>query len=457
MGSRKRLSVVLPLIALVLLCLVLLTYTAMRDRSVFRLRKVSAFDLVEDVPSFGRGQQGTCADVPDANVTAYPAFRSTQPIYGAVRFGQEPGRQDSGIRFCFALDESGGTGSGYDRLYFDRNRDLDLTNDGVCKRLERRPKGVPQLRVQTEQQPCYEYVKVPLPFGAQGERPLEVMPRLIIYESGFKGVQFITTQAREGRVKVAGRKFDVFLGHGYAVPGWFDHPWTALYLKPRDERVAGFDTWGGDRLMAMHQIGGTLYRFSATPAGDKLTVVPYEGPMGTFAVGAGSRDLDAPMIRGWLSSRETSVVVGRWSERSGLIDAESSRVPVGDYLLDLVTVTYGSLRIGISDNYHSDGRRQSIRQDRPRKYSIHICADQPFVLDFSAPPEVMFAAPARDQRVPPGDDVQVMAVLTDPVLDTMIRRLDVVEEAGEGVSLDPKVTVTRADGEVVAEGVMPFG
>jgi len=47
--------------------------------------------------------------------------------------------------------------------------------------------------------------------------------------------------------------------------------------------------------------------------------------------------------------------------------------------------------------------------------------------------------------------LQVKAVLIDPSLDIMYRRIR------QGDTLNPKVTIKRADGEVVAEGVMPFG
>ncbi len=82
------------------------------------------------------------------------------------------------------------------------------------------------------------------------------------------------------------------------------------------------------------------------------------------------------------------------------------------------------------------------------------------MLDFSNQPIVMFALPSRDQRFKPGDTVEVKAVLVDPKLDIMIRRLDGPAENGSSRrlrSLDPKVLITRADGEKVAEGIMPFG
>ena len=54
-----------------------------------------------------------------------------------------------------------------------------------------------------------------------------------------------------------------------------------------------------------------------------------------------------------------------------------------------------------------------------------------------------------------GQQLQVKAVLTDPQLDIMIRGLR--DTRRDNLSLDPKVTITRADGRQVAEGVMPFG
>ena len=72
-----------------------------------------------------------------------------------------------------------------------------------------------------------------------------------------------------------------------------------------------------------------------------------------------------------------------------------------------------------------------------------------------------------------GQEIKFAAVLIDPKLDIMIRRLNdtsvkvdreykdrdgkVIQTVKAYKSLDPKVVITRADGEVVAEGVMPFG
>ena len=100
-------------------------------------------------------------------------------------------------------------------------------------------------------------------------------------------------------------------------------------------------------------------------------------------------------------------------------------------------------------------------------YGIKIKKDRPFVLDFSNEPEVLFIEPISTQRFKTGEEIRVMAVLIDPKLDIMIRRItkmmDRYDSDGKKrrnqklTTLDPKVLITRTDGEKVAEGVMPFG
>jgi hypothetical protein len=91
---------------------------------VFDLEQVSAFDLIAQSPEFGIGQRVQCGDVPDANVTAYPAFTSGKPICGLVQIGGEPGRKGSGMCLRFLIDESDGTGKG--RLFRDRGHPSGL-------------------------------------------------------------------------------------------------------------------------------------------------------------------------------------------------------------------------------------------------------------------------------------------------------------------------------------------
>ena len=136
-----------------------------------------------------------------------------------------------------------------------------------------------------------------------------------------------------------------------------------------------------------------------------------------------------------------------------------------------VTIEFGHLRLGISQNYHLDGKPRGADGSN-WVYGIKIRKQEPFVWDFSNPPDVMFASPAKDQTFHRGDSIDVKAVLIDPKLGIMIRdlvdstrkekkSLDVgggrTESYETNVSLDPTVTITNAAGKQVAEGLMPFG
>ena len=145
---------------------------------VFKLREVSVFEQGTD--NFLRGQTGLCQDKPFAEVKRYPACVSKKPVYGSVRFAADYGQTNGGMLFYFAMDESQGTGKGYDRLYFDLNRDLDLRNDPVVMP-QRHPPDRASLRYSSiKQQVIFDLLTINFDFGPAGTRPVQIMPRLTV-------------------------------------------------------------------------------------------------------------------------------------------------------------------------------------------------------------------------------------------------------------------------------------
>jgi hypothetical protein len=435
----------------------------------FKLREVSAFEY--GVEGFLRGQTGECEDKPSPKVKAYPAFASKKPIYGSIHFYQDRKQPDSRQIVYYAVDESRGTGKGYDRLYFDANGDLDLRNDPVVK-----PHGHPPEKARLDYggikaQVIFDFLSVNLDCGPAGMRPVQLMPRLMIsvYEKEeYKQMTFVRTRLYRGEVEVGGAPCEALLGNDYTISGRLDTPGTVLMLSPKGPSGDRARWWGADRLMAVHKVKGRFYIFSASPTGDQLTVQPYRGELGAFEIGPGGRTLEEMTVTGSLEGEERAVAVGGEIVDSSPKAERSCQLPVGDYRPNYITIQFGHLRIGASYNYHSDGKPRE-RGDRAAVYGITIRKDKPFVLDFSNKPDVMFASPAKDHRVKLGESLEVKAVLVDPKLDMMIRRLEDTtpkrtkpadgQAAGDQrpVSLDPQVIITRANGEKVAEGVMPFG
>ncbi len=389
----------------------------------------------------------------------YPAFKSDVPLYGNVEFGTAGWHRS----FRFAFDDAQ-AGGGYDLLYFDDNGDSDLTNDTPRKpapepeRLARRSSG--------GKETYFEPVAVAFDFGAAGRQRLELLPHLEVDEGSSAQCIFIAARVHTGEFQIGGTSYQAFLGYRFSIRGPLDQPSTGLILAPQGGQLA---SWvGADQLNATHLLGGRHYRFSCTPAGDRLSVCPYEGPLGVLEIGAGRRTVEQVGIRGSLRSRESTVPVRDGIEVAGLKAARQCRIPVGDYYPAMVDVDLGNLHIMVSNNYHINA--QGKRSLSAPVHGITIRADKPYVLDFSNKPVVVFTEPAPRRQIKPGDEVRVKAVLVDPVLDIMVRRLNVTAPTPTGtsaggqerttsqpVSLDPKVVISRANGEIVAEGVMPFG
>ena len=450
------------------------------DEAAAVLQEVSVFEKTgtRDPSDLARGQIVACKVEPDKEVKVYPKRRSAHPFYGSIQFGKSLVDPGTGMQFHFLLDESAGTGKGYDRLYFDANRDLDLTNDLVLRPMKDPPaNAVPSYWKDTKQKVIFDYLTVPFDYGpGLGNQPFRLMPRLMVNEKAKAGLHFVATTAREGKIRVGKHEYGAVLAQHHLISGRFDSHFVSLHLTPCNakQRLARF--WDDEYLGGMRLIDGRLYRFSAPPRGDKLFAKPYQGDFGTFANGRGSRDAMKPqtlLVRGALrSSAGNTVPVGVLAaDGSGFDRTKECRIPVGDYLPTILSMEYGRLRVSLSENYHSEGCRQD-RQGRPSVFGVKIRKERPFVWDFGNKPDVMFTEPPKDRTFRRGDEIRVAALLTDPIHDVMIRRLsdttrkqketyklpDGKEQTLEReLSLDPTVTITDSRAKQVAAGKMPFG
>jgi hypothetical protein len=424
----------------------------------YDLKEISAFDVPVSVrPYFTLGPYAECRREPNEQVKRYPKFQSEHPLYGTLVIGAQARHRAPGPSYQFALDESAGTGRGYDRLYFDRNRNADLTDDGYKTPAREAPQkdrfaSSASMRANV----WFDPLAVGVGASDSSRPPLEITPHLFIYDDDTRNralVFFVGTKAHEGTIRVGDQEFKAVLGHDNAISGWFDQPDTALHLLAVDNSRSAQVSWGGGtQLSTLHRRGDTFYRFAAPPTGEKLFVWPYAGPFGTLEIGTGGRGIGRVSLTGSLISSEAAVSLTDGLGTPPLPRARSFRLPVGDYSPYMLSLAYDSLQCHVMRNYHADGRPRGRMQGQSQVYAIQIREDKPFVLDLSGKPQVLFALPARNQRVKLGGSLEVKAVLIDPALDIMFRFI-----MSRGQSLDPKVTIQRADGEIVGEGAMPFG
>ncbi|MEW6741512.1 MAG: hypothetical protein AB1486_02035 [Planctomycetota bacterium] len=325
----------------------------------------------------------------------------------------------------------------------------------------------------SDQVRCFEPVTLALrPDDEEDQGDVEVLPRLRWYvratEDGVAtksySLSLVPTTLRRGTIRLGKQEAKVVLAHTYSIHDRYDSRSTRLFILPIEH------WWGADDLSSVRSVDGTFYSFSTTPDGYSFTVHRYDGDLGVFEIGAGPRKLDVVAAQGSLRG-PFSVPVGDLTTKFLPKAAQRTVLPVGDYYANLLHVVLAGLEVEISHNYHSDGHPRD-RGNRPIVHGFKIRKETPFILDFRNEPQVMFASPAADQRFKRGETVEVMAVLTDPVHDFMIRGLtdsreSTTEEVKSGAgethtykrpkSLDPQVSILNASGELVATGVMPFG
>lgn len=266
-----------------------------------------------------------------------------------------------------------------------------------------------------------------------------------------------TTDVKEGRLTLANRPFRILLG---------ERPEREFHLFDVQKRFAPY-WWGSWSLHSYHRIDDRFYEFVLLENGAKVAARPYPGRLGTIRVGKGNRELEKITFNGSVHAKGSVAAPIGTIEQHWTGAVTECRIPVGDYTPYLMKVTYDNLAIDISNNYHTDA--QGRPSGREPVYGIQVREDKPYVLDFSNDPVVVFDQPPRNETVfSRGAEIKFAAVLLDPKLDIMIRGLDdtsvqVEEELSGGQkikrprSLDPQVVITRADGEMVAQGVMPFG
>ncbi len=268
---------------------------------------------------------------------------------------------------------------------------------------------------------------------------------------------------KQGRLTLANRPFMVLLA---------ERPEREFFLYDIEKKFGPY-WWGSWSLHSYHKLDGKFYEFMLIEDGKKIAARPYKGETGTIKLGKGGRELEKIEFKGSVHQKaNVAAPIGTLKERSPEAVTEC-QIPAGDYTSYIMHITYDNLDICISNNYHTNAQGQSSG-DKETVYGMQVRKDKPYVLDFSNKPMVVFDQPPMSKTTfSRGDEIEFAAVLVDPNLDIMIRGLDdtsvkvdreykdsdgkVTRTVKVNKSLDPNVVIARADGEIVAEGVMPFG
>lgn len=424
------------------------------DLLVFEMEEFTIFEyegqmknqLVSGMPA------RECINKPYKKVTAYPTFKSDKPVYGLATLNMSLIQYGTGIDYYFALDESGGTGTGYDKFYFDINHDLDLTNDGFLGVMENPPTGIIRTNQPENQEIAFEYLEFNLDYGKNEESwPVKVIPKFRQIRATDR-IYFIIPTARKGKIKLGSKDFDVVLSQCSMIAGRYDRPSTGLYIENNHDSIPVISFW--------RFVDGKFYMLSSTANGDKISVRPYTGDFGIFEVGGNSDSETGKVELGYLVSRNSVIDIGTCPQEDG-----NPKIPVGDYRPLRLAVRRGQLRIGLGLNLPQPG-------EEPKALpipGIKIRKDKPYVLNFLGKPEILFRNPAASERIKVGDEIKVEAMIYDSEMDVIIVSLeDTTKKTGSvnlpnGTvlemfqSIDPNVVIRNSSGQVATDGRMPFG
>jgi hypothetical protein len=460
--------------------------------AAFDMQETSLFDQKERAaitpyPMFGM-QSASLSTEPAKEVKAYPKLMSKRPLYGSIVFNQNSAKPGSATRFYFVLDKSSAVEKAeekaaqprgdepavnkmknqYDRLYFDFNHDLDLTNDAVVSPMKEPPKNLPRFIGSPPNAVFFDTINVPLGDDPKAKgQTVRVLPMMLSYGSGGRAV-FMMAAARKGDVRLGKRAYSAMLFAQSGTMSRLDRPDTQLILTPVDGSKPTRSYSWMNTLGAIREADGEFYRISATPSGDKLTVRVVGGARGVFELSAGKKDVKPLGVVGLLRLKESMLLLGEMSypmPSEQRATTATYLLPVGDYQPLILLVDYGDLQISLRADY-TRGASKPVG-------SLAIRKDKPFVLDFATKPEVYFQAPPKEKTFKPGDEIRLAAMLRIPDkglliggLDDMSKKIGEVKWMAEDgkqmtspryASLDPGVVITDSSGKKVAEGKMSFG
>ena len=218
-----------------------------------------------------------------ARVTKEPAYRGT-PLYGSIRLGNGPGAET-----LFVIDRAPAERRGENRMYFDRNHNGDLTDDGDGK-MTSVGKSLPGARVGPH------FTVVPASWGRDGVETARgdfgIMCLIGPERTGGPDeVHLRTAAVRTGTITVDGRPRRLALAET-AVDGNFDlaaaEPATRENFARRTTRTAilildadGDGEFGPQEVFDAClplRIGTQTYEALSTPDGTRLTLRPTSKP-----------------------------------------------------------------------------------------------------------------------------------------------------------------------------------
>ncbi|MBN2577867.1 MAG: hypothetical protein JXB10_02665 [Pirellulales bacterium] len=271
-------------------------------------------------------------------VTKEPTYVAPAPFRAVARLG--------GQQYAFVLDVIDAKAKGYNKLYFDLNRNGDLTDDGAVttKDVDASPKtGISQSQ--------FPRVDLKLGKGAQS-RDYSFLLSVFCQTGGplqFATVSLSSAAVREGYLTQGKRKihlvlldqnsngrFDDLISIHLAGNRVYPTLGDLLLINPNPRNLLSLETaFGRDRIFLNRTLclGKAFYRLEVSPSGENLKMTPAELALG-YVTGPGpayramiySNDYGAMMIGG-MKDQKIPLPEGIWKVANYSLDASASPRP----------------------------------------------------------------------------------------------------------------------------------
>jgi len=382
----------------------------------------------------------------------YPKLVSSAPLYGLFSANGRDNRP-------YVIDESRGTGTGYDALYADANGNEDLTDEKpVSLKIASSPtpgsSAVAGLCV-------FRDITISPPDAVGGvSRAIVLAPRLSIVGPKIKTVVFLPAFVRSGRVRIGGVSYVATLVPHDPMSQRYDDLATEIDLVHGVQwRLLGISITPLGPLeerrlygMTTYMLYGDWYSLSTTPSGDVLTVRQYKGDLGAFRVSAAGPKVETTVPDGSLKTKEggrLALPAAEWNPGGKSAKLTSDlMLPVGDYDVDSLSVRVASNAVVLLTP------RPRLQGGDRAAYAIKIRKDKPFVLEIPAKAQMVIDGPEGDRIVAPGDRVYVASYLLTDNFEIPGVRYDQGQAIANGtqralVPADISATITDSSGKVL--------
>ena len=229
--------------------------------AVFDMKEISLYDEKERmaIPKYAMygGVNAMLTTKPFTEVKAYPKLNSKQPLYGAIALDRNPRKPGSATKFYFVFDESvtsekveekapkpdagkpaarNRPKNRYDRLYFDVNRDLDLTNDAAIAPMKDPPKALQRFTAGPQTTVIFNTIGAPLgedPKAKGSDGPCAAGDDALRKLRGSTDA-FMPASALKGEIRLGQAGLHRVSRPASGMIGRMDRPNTLLTLTPVD-------------------------------------------------------------------------------------------------------------------------------------------------------------------------------------------------------------------------------